>query len=189
MSDDRDLTLEEKKELLKLARSTVQNAVKGLGRENWQGELKGLSFKRGAFVTLNKKGRLRGCIGNFFSEDSLAETVQDMAISAAQRDPRFPPVAPYELDELELEISVLSPLRETEDPLEIEVGKHGIFLVSPQGRGVLLPQVATEYGWAREEFLDQTCLKAGLPKGAWKDPQTKIYIFTAQVFGEKNLGG
>jgi hypothetical protein len=112
-----------------------------------------------------------------------------MAISAAQRDPRFPPVAPYELDELELEISVLSPLRETEDPLEIEVGKHGIFLVSPQGRGVLLPQVATEYGWAREEFLDQTCLKAGLPKGAWKDPQTKIYIFTAQVFGEKNLGG
>ncbi|KIX12035.1 AmmeMemoRadiSam system protein A [Dethiosulfatarculus sandiegensis] len=188
MTDDRELTLEEKKELLELARATVENAVKGLAEKKPQSKLAGLAFKRGAFVTLNRNGRLRGCIGNFVSEDSLLETVKDMAISAAQRDPRFPPVAPYELDDLEFEISVLSPLKETGDPLQIEVGKHGIFLVSPMGRGVLLPQVATEYGWDREEFLDQTCFKAGLPKGAWKEPQTRIFIFSAQVFGEKDLG-
>ncbi len=108
-----------------------------------------------------------------------------MAVAAASQDPRFPPLSRDELDEVDLEISVLSPLRRIKDVSEIEVGKHGIYIISPRGRGVLLPQVATEYGWDRDTFLDQTCVKAGLAPGCWRDPSTEIYIFSAQIFGEE----
>ena len=186
MSDDRDLTAQEQQELLKVARETITSLTgKGSLPRHDPGE-EGLSFQRGAFVTLHKQGQLRGCIGNFFSEDPLVRTVEEMAICAASQDPRFPPVGPQEVDELDVEISVLSPLREIEDVTEIQVGVHGIYMVNPLGRGVLLPQVATEQGWDRDTFLEHTCLKAGLGPGCWQDPNTKVMVFTAQIFGEKD---
>ncbi len=190
MSQDRPLNDQEKRRLLEIARQTIEEHVQGRPHTPSpppEPGLEGLGFPRGAFVTIHRRGALRGCIGNFFSDQPLAHTVEEMAVAAASHDPRFPPVSPAELEELDLEISVLSPLREVEDVSEIEVGTHGIYIVSPRGRGVLLPQVATEYGWDRDTFLDQTCLKAGLEPGCWKDPQTKVLVFSAQVFGEKDL--
>lgn len=187
MDDGRALTIEEQKELLGLARETVQNLAQGKSLSHLPGQQGGLALERGAFVTLHKSGRLRGCIGNFQSEGPLTETVQAMARSASQQDPRFPPVSKPELPDIDIEISVLSPLREINDVDEIKVGTHGIYLIAPRGRGVLLPQVAVEWGWDRNTFLDQTCVKAGLEPGCWKDPQTKILIFSAQIFGEKDL--
>ncbi|MBU1742883.1 MAG: AmmeMemoRadiSam system protein A, partial [Proteobacteria bacterium] len=128
----------------------------------------------------------RGCIGNFQGSGTLAETVQDMARAAAFEDPRFPPLSGDELAEVDLEISVLTPLRRIEDPSLIEVGRHGVYLIQGSCRGVLLPQVAVEWGWDRDTFLDQTCVKAGLGPGCWRDPGAEIYVFSAQVFGEKD---
>ena len=139
-------------------------------------------------MTLRQDGRLRGCIGSFVGTGPLIDTVREMAISASTRDPRFPPLTTAELEEVDLEISVLSPLRQIDDPSEIEVGRHGIFITRGFHSGVLLPQVATEYGWDRETFLEHTCAKAGLPADAWRDPETQIEVFEAQVFGEKERG-
>ncbi len=187
MSQDRPLNQDEKQRLLEIARGTIKDHVQGRRPASNQSDLEGLSFERGAFVTIHRQGALRGCIGNFFSDQPLLSTIEEMAVAASSHDPRFPPVSAAELEELDLEISVLSPLRETEDVNEIQVGVHGIYIVSPRGRGVLLPQVATEYGWDRDTFLDQTCVKAGLEPGCWRDPQTKVLVFSAQVFGEKDL--
>jgi AmmeMemoRadiSam system protein A len=156
MSQDRPLNQEEKKRLLEIARGTIQDHVQGRRPASGQPDLEGLGFQRGAFVTIHRHGALRGCIGNFFSDQPLINTIEEMAVAASSHDPRFPPVSPVELEELDLEISVLSPLREIDDVSEIKVGEHGIYIVSPHGRGVLLPQVATEYGWDRDTFLDQT---------------------------------
>ena len=142
----------------------------------------GLLQERGAFVTLKKHGQLRGCIGRLIAEGPLYLTVQRVAMEAAVNDARFPPVTPDELPEIEIEISVLSPLEPVEDISQIEVGKHGLLIVKGGHQGVLLPQVATEQGWDRKEFLRGVCRKAGLPEDAWKD--AKLYIFTAEVFGE-----
>lgn len=188
MTEDRELNQAEKKRLLEVARETIADLVDGVKPRTRQADLEGLEFQRGAFVTLHKKGDLRGCIGNFFSEKPLVNTVEEMAIAAASQDPRFAPVSQTELDDLDLEVSVLSPLVEIDDVNKIQVGVHGIYLVSPRGRGVLLPQVATEYGWDRETFLENTCLKAGLRPGCWREPDTKVLIFSAQVFGENDLG-
>jgi AmmeMemoRadiSam system protein A len=141
----------------------------------------------GAFVTLNEEGDLRGCIGLIEGVKPLYETVQEMAVSAAIHDPRFPPVTTQELPLLHLEISVLTPLKEIESLKEVEVGTHGLFIVKGMNRGLLLPQVATEHGWGLEEFLRNTCYKAGLNPETWKrhrrDPDMHIYIFSAQIFG------
>ena len=131
---------------------------------------------------------LRGCIGSFTGSGPLVDTVREMAVSASTRDPRFPPLSEAELGEVDLEISVLSPLRPVSDPNEIEVGRHGIFITRGFHSGVLLPQVASEYGWDRETFLEHTCAKAGLPADAWRDADTRIEVFEAQVFGEKASG-
>ena len=139
----------------------------------------------GAFVSLHEDGDLRGCIGTFNAERPLAEVVQEMALAAATGDSRFPPMEAEAMDFVDIEISVLSPRRRIESPAQVEVGVHGIFITRDYYSGVLLPQVATEYGWNREEFLAQTCLKAGLPPEAWKDPKTSIEVFSAQIFGEK----
>jgi AmmeMemoRadiSam system protein A len=141
----------------------------------------------GAFVTLHKKGHRRGCIGNMVGRGPLIETIQEMAISSSTQDPRFHRVTIEEMEEIDIEISVLSPMRRIKDVDEIEVGKHGIIMRRGMYQGVLLPQVATEYGWNRETFLENTCYKAGLPGDAWKDPATVIEIFSAEVFGEKSL--
>ncbi len=147
-----------------------------------------LNESRGAFVTLHEHGQLRGCIGNFVGTKPLYETVADMALSAAFHDPRFPPLRADEFGEIDIEISALTPLEPVQDVESIEVGVHGIYLINGPYRGVLLPQVATEYGWDRYTFLDQTCLKAGMAPGCWKDPGTQILVFSAEVFGEKSEG-
>ncbi len=185
---DRELTPEEQEALLKLARQTIADLVASGQATEPPAGLPGLEMERGAFVTIHRQGQLRGCIGNFTANGSLVNTVCDMAEAAATQDPRFPPLSAAELDEVDLEISVLSPLREVEDVSEIQVGKHGIYIISPRGRGVLLPQVAREYGWDRETFLNQTCLKAGLSPECWHDPNTQVLIFSAQIFGEKHEG-
>ncbi len=143
---------------------------------------------RGAFVTLHEHGQLRGCIGNFVGTRPLYETIADMALQAAFHDPRFHPLRPDEFGEIDLEISALTPLEPVTDVESIEVGTHGIYLINEPYRGVLLPQVATEYGWDRYTFLDQTCLKAGMGPGCWKKPGTQILVFSAEVFGEKSEG-
>jgi AmmeMemoRadiSam system protein A len=126
---------------------------------------------------------LRGCIGNFVSDKPLYKLVQEMALSAATRDPRFYPMKADDLDDFKLDISVLSPLKKASSVEEIQVGTHGIYIVKGSYRGVLLPQVATDYGWNRDEFLRHTCIKAGLPENAWQG-ECDIFIFSAQVFGE-----
>ncbi len=186
MSQEKELSEQERQRLLQIARQSVEAAAKGERPPPQEADLAGLARQRGAFVTLKAHGQLRGCIGNFQSHSPLHSTVQEMAVAAACQDPRFSPVRPAELDDLDLEISVLSPLREISDVSEIEVGTHGIYIISPRGRGVLLPQVAVEYGWDRDTFLEHTCQKAGLPSGCWREPDVRIMIFSAQIFGEKD---
>lgn len=141
-----------------------------------------LQEPRGAFVTLKRHGRLRGCIGQIEARWPLAQTVSLMALAAAFQDPRFPPVTPDEWDDLELEISVLSPLVKLDDPAQVRVGTHGLYVRKGSRGGLLLPQVAVEQGWDRETFLRQACRKAGLPPDAWRDADTELFVFTADVF-------
>ncbi|MCX5889449.1 MAG: AmmeMemoRadiSam system protein A [Deltaproteobacteria bacterium] len=143
-----------------------------------------LCESRGAFVSLHRKGQLRGCIGYLEAVKPLGQTVREMAAAAAFHDPRFRPLGREELKDLEVEISVLSPMRLIKNIDEIQVGTDGLYIVQGPSRGLLLPQVATEYKWDRLTFLQQTCGKAGLAPDAWKVPGTKIYAFTAEVFGD-----
>lgn len=179
------LNSSEKSALLKIAREAIEaRADRNLKTLNPVVESEALKKDAGAFVSLHKNGRLRGCIGVFASKDPLWKTVQENAIAAAFKDPRFVPVEAEELGELDIEISVLSPLRKITDVNEIEVGRHGIFIMKGRNRGVLLPQVATEYGFDRDTFLCETCLKADLPEDAWENG-ADIYVFEAEIFGEK----
>ena len=144
-----------------------------------------LQKKCGAFVTLTIHGQLRGCIGYVIAERPLLETVREAARAAAFQDPRFAPLRRAELSELRLEISVLSEPRPVCSLEEIRVGDHGLIVRHGFRSGLLLPQVATEYGWDRETFLSHTCAKAGLPRDSWRDPDTEIELFEAEVFGEE----
>ena len=180
------LTAEEKKALLHIARTTIEAVVKGEPLPEFSVSSPTLEQNRGAFVTIHTKdGRLRGCIGLFQSADPLYKTVSQMAKAAATDDPRFSPLREEELRSIRIEISVLSPLERIDDVEQIEVGRHGIYIVKGNHRGVLLPQVAVEYGLDRYQFLDHTCLKAGLPPGCWREG-ADIYIFDAEVFGEQD---
>jgi len=143
-----------------------------------------LNVHCGCFVTILQNGQLRGCIGNFTSEQPLYLEVADMAIAAATQDPRFHPMEKHELDSFSVEISVLSPLQKITDISEICIGTHGLYLEKNFQRGVLLPQVATEHQWDVETFLQQTCRKAGLPENAWQAADTDIYIFSATILKE-----
>ena len=172
----------EKKDLLLLARTTIESKLKGITPAASIPLTDNLKQCRGAFVSLHCKGRLRGCIGYIRAEKPLHQTIREMALSAAFNDPRFEPLNRNELKDIDVEISVLTPLQPVNDIADIVVGKHGLMIVKDYRSGLLLPQVATEYGWSREEFLDHTCLKAGLPQTAWKDKDTKIYLFSADVF-------
>lgn len=127
---------------------------------------------------------LRGCIGHLESSEPLDRTVADVAVAAAFEDPRFPALAGDESDAVRIEISVLSPFHGITDPAEIEPGVHGLLVRRGLRSGLLLPQVATEQGWGRQELLEHTCRKAGLPRDAWLDPATRLEIFSAHVFGE-----
>jgi AmmeMemoRadiSam system protein A len=179
---DLGLTDQEKKYLHRIARSVIESRTTGTSQPAFKAPTQTLQEKRGAFVSLHSKGQLRGCIGYVHAVKPLYETIQDMAIAAAFQDPRFPPLQADELGELEIELSVLTPMREITDISEIEIGKHGLLLIQGNYSGLLLPQVATEYGWSRDEFLGHTCLKAGLPAAAWKDKNTKIFVFSADIF-------
>lgn len=139
----------------------------------------------GAFVTFKKDGRLRGCIGSMVGDGPLYLTVARMARAAAFEDPRFPPVTVAEAPGLELEISVLGPLTRCPDPALVRVGRHGLLVRRGDHSGVLLPQVPLEWGWDRETFLAQTCRKAGLPPDTWQEPDTGLYWFEAEVFGDR----
>jgi len=141
-----------------------------------------LAERFGAFVTLTLDGQLRGCIGHIVGDKPLYLTVADMALAAAFNDPRFPPLTRGEYERLHLEISILSPITPCPDPAQVQVGRHGLIMRRGMRQGLLLPQVATEWGWDREAFLSQTCHKAGLPPDAWKDPGTEIFWFEAEVF-------
>ncbi|MGA3323883.1 MAG: AmmeMemoRadiSam system protein B [Terriglobia bacterium] len=178
------LTGREKDALMKIARTSVETAV----RDRKMSVLDSSGFPRleearGAFVTLKEHGELRGCIGYITPMKSLAETVRDVAAYAALEDSRFKPVTAQELPLLEYEISVMSPLRRVLDIKEIKVGKHGLIMKQGDIEGILLPQVPVEEHWNRDTFIQETCLKAGLPRQAWKDDDTDIFMFTALVFG------
>ncbi len=175
-----------RQKLLQLARTAISEILKG-GTITSRPLDPDFSEPRGAFVTLRKRGELRGCIGRFESDLPLDRTVAEMAVAAAFHDPRFPPLTREELGEIEIEISVLSPLRRVTDFREIRVGEHGLVVSRGPYRGVLLPQVATEEGWDRETFLGMTCRKAGLSFDSWKQPDIEIQIFSAEVFGERDL--
>jgi uncharacterized protein len=138
----------------------------------------------GAFVTLKRQGRLRGCIGTLECRRPLVEEIARVAVSAARKDPRFDPLGPAELDDLDVEVSVLGPLEEIDprDPAGFEIGRHGLVVEHGHRSGLLLPQVATEWGWDRDQFLSQTCVKAGLPPDSWSRG-ARVYRFTADVFG------
>jgi len=182
------LTAADRAALLGLARGAIEAAVKGNPAPVLDAPSDALSTACGAFVTINRDGQLRGCIGYIEAARPLHETVGLMAVEAALRDPRFHPVEPSELPELQIEISVLSPLDVVDDPSSIVVGRDGLIVQSGRSRGLLLPQVAAEYGWDRETFLERTCRKAGLPPDAWRREDVVILRFTAEVFGEGDGG-
>jgi len=179
---DLGLNEQDKKTLHHIAKTVIENKVRGKTVPEFKIESPVLKENRGAFVTIQKKGQLRGCIGYIEGHGPLHKTIEEMAEAAALRDPRFTPVTEKEVPELEIEISVLTPLKKISDVNEIQVGKHGILIKKGWNSGVLLPQVATEYKWDRQTFLEHTCQKAGLPSNAWKEKNTEIYIFSADIF-------
>lgn len=145
-----------------------------------------LKIPSAAFVTLKNNLELRGCIGSLEPSGSLGETIIHCAVSAAFRDPRFPPLTRQEYPLIHLEISVLSEFVRAVGAQDVVAGVHGVLITNQNRRGLLLPQVATEYGWDPETFLTYACRKAGLHDSAWRDTATTIEIFTAEVFGERD---
>jgi len=175
------LTEEEKRELLVVARDAITNTLRQKPVLHRASTFPGLQQKRGVFVTLRIDHDLRGCIGYIEPLRPLGEVVSEVAVKAATEDPRFSPLTLFELDRTTIEISVLSPLHEISSVEEIEVGTHGLVLELGGMRGLLLPQVATEYHWKREMFLEAVSRKAGLPPDAWQNPEVRMYVFTAEV--------
>ncbi|PIQ88730.1 MAG: AMMECR1 domain-containing protein [Candidatus Omnitrophica bacterium CG11_big_fil_rev_8_21_14_0_20_42_13] len=180
------LTETQRNRLLQIARQAIEEYLSSGKIKEFRENDPFLLEEKGAFVTLRKAGELRGCIGNIIGRGPLYLTVRDMSIESAFRDPRFNPLAADELKEVDIEISVLSKPEREFNPENIIIGKHGVIVKKGFNSGVFLPQVADETGWSREEFLSCLCShKAGLPKDAWKDKNTELYTFTAEVFGEK----
>ena len=180
------IPFESQQRLIELSRRTLECFVCGWERKSEEiGDPYLLSSEIGAFVTLRKVDELRGCIGTCFPTHPLYETVIEMTQSAASQDYRFPPVSQSELPDICIDISALSPLEPVQDPLSLKVGEHGLHVECKEKRGVLLPQVAMEYGWDEKTFLRQVCQKADLPEDAWKWPETNLSSFTALVIEEK----
>jgi len=181
------LTPEDKKKLLTLARETILRYLTSETTPLARGFSPAGQVKQGAFVTLKKHGALRGCVGNMANDSPLSRTVGAMALGAAFQDRRFPPVRLEEAPEIEIEISALTPWRPVSDPSDIVPGRDGVIIRQAGRSAVYLPQVATEQGWTREEMLDNLCLKAGLPRGRWKEG-TELLTFQAEVFSEADFG-
>jgi AmmeMemoRadiSam system protein A len=168
--------------LLKLAREALGAQV-GVAPAHVPGPTPILERPGGAFVTLHKDGELRGCIGHIEPNQPLGKVVPRCAVAAGTTDPRFPPITPTELEQLEIEISLLGPLEPIAGPGDVEIGRHGLVVEKGWQRGLLLPQVASEWDWDGETFLAQTCHKAGLPRDAWKHG-ARVWRFEAEVFSE-----
>jgi len=180
------LNKEQRKRLLEIARKSIESHLKTNRKLELTENDPILLKEMGAFVTLRTHGELRGCIGNLIGDKPLYLTVRDMAIEAAVGDPRFPPVQLTELENIEIEISVLSPMEKIDSADKIQLGVHGVLVKRGFNSGVFLPQVATETGWSKEEFLSNLCAhKAGLSPDAWRDKDTQLYIFSAEVFSEE----
>jgi AmmeMemoRadiSam system protein A len=179
-----DLTDEEKTYLRELVKLSIASRFNPAGGVSGPPEppTPVLREHLGAFVTLELGGSLRGCIGNVRGTGELFRTVWNMARSAAFEDPRFPPLTPGEFENVEYEISILGPVDNCPDPALVEIGRHGLIMSRDGRSGLLLPQVPVEWKWDRETFLAQTCVKAGLPRDAWKDPATTILWFEAVIF-------
>jgi AmmeMemoRadiSam system protein A len=178
---DLNFSDEERGLLKRLARNAIEKVL--FGKEEEDLDLPDpLKKQMGAFVCLKTKGELKGCIGHIRGDMPLDETIRQMALEAAFRDPRFVPLSEAEWKDTDVEISVLTPMRKIKDIEEIEVGVSGIYLEKRGYSGLLLPQVATENGWDRKTFLEFACMKAGLSRDAWKSKETDIYVFSADVF-------
>ena len=180
---DPQLSDDDRRALLARARQAISEAVCEQRLPDLPPPSQRLAEPGGAFVTVRCGGKLRGCIGRVNAVHALAETVAQCAIGAALQDPRFGPLGPDEIARLEIEISVVSELRPIK-PEEVEVGIHGIVVSRGAGRGLLLPQVAVERNWSAAQFIEETCRKAGLEPSAWRDPETELFAFTAEVFSE-----
>ena len=186
-----ELNDDQKKKLLKLARKTIYETLSkgkldGPDKDEFTDNI--YEIKCGAFVTIHYNEALRGCIGYIEGVKSIPDTVIDMSVASAFRDPRFPPLTLKEYENIDIEISVLSPIEEVTGISDIVIGRDGLIISSGGRSGLLLPQVATENNWDLPTFLEHTCFKAGLPGDAWKWKDTKIEKFSAQVFGEKEMG-
>jgi hypothetical protein len=177
------LTATERAALLGIARGAILEHL-GIARAPVLPAAGALGEPRGAFVTLHVRAELRGCIGTFQPQGSLAETVARMAVSAAKEDPRFLPLRTDEIAELAVAVSALSPPVRLDDRLSVKVGSHGIIVRRGWNRGALLPKVAVEHGWDGPTFLARACLKAGLAADAWREPETEVEVFEAEEFGE-----
>jgi len=182
-----NLTNEEKSTLLQIARSAIDSALASELMPSLQIKSKALNKNSGVFVTLRIGEDLRGCVGYIEPYYPLIQAVQEAAVKAALEDTRFAPMTLLEFSSVTIEISVLSSLSEVKDVEKIEIGKHGLVIEAGYRRGLLLPQVATEYNWGRMQFLEHTCLKAGLSTDAWKQKGTKLYSFTVEKFDESEL--
>ncbi len=182
------MDISNKKKLLNIARKSIEQYVKEGSRYEPRADEEALQKTRGAFVTLKSGPRLRGCIGSIITNEQLYLVVRDMAIQSAVSDPRFTPVSEDEIDNIEIEISVLSVPKKVKSAEEISIPGHGVIVKKAMRQGVYLPQVADETGWNKEEFLSSLCFdKAGLEPDAWKNPETELFTFCAEVFNEKEL--
>ncbi|MBI2620299.1 MAG: AmmeMemoRadiSam system protein A [Ignavibacteriales bacterium] len=178
---------DEKRTLLRLAREHIESVLQKLPPPFPSSISAALQEPTGVFVTLRKEGDLRGCIGYVEARVPLIQAVSEVALKTAFEDPRFAPVGRQEMNDIEIEISVLSLLTEVKDFQEIEVGRHGLVIESGFARGLLLPHVATEHLWDREQFLTHTALKAGLPADSWKTGQARVFSFTTVTFSESEF--
>ncbi|NLG12574.1 MAG: TIGR00296 family protein [Elusimicrobia bacterium] len=175
----------QKQKLLRIARETLECFLSGRKLAALVNDDPVFQERRGVFVTLKKKDELRGCIGYIEGVGPLAEAVRKTSIQSATEDSRFPSVEYSELEDITIEISVLTPLKRVEDAGDIQLGRDGVIIKKGYRTGVFLPQVADETGWTKDEFLSNLCMyKAGLPADAWQDKETEIYIFQADVFSE-----
>ena len=184
-----NLTDQEKIFLLQLARNSIRLHLQGMSNEQVSYFSTNLKTKSGAFVTLHIDKQLRGCIGYVKAFKPLQDAIASLAVSAAFNDPRFPALTFEEFKHIDLEISVLTPPVIVNDVAEIQIGRDGLIIKNGFYEGLLLPQVAVEYNWDRNTFLEQTCRKAGLPADSWKDGKTEIFRFSALLFDESQFSG
>jgi len=173
-----------REEALRAVRQTLTEVLNGRPAPKLQFTDPRFKERCGIFVTLKKHDELRGCIGFVKGIEPLSEAIQEMALAAATRDPRFSPVSSDELPQISIEVSVLTPMTEVKSIAEIEIGKHGLMLLHGRHSGLLLPQVPVEWGWDVDEFLVNLCYKAGLPPGSHLEPGAKLLKFSADIFSE-----